>query len=83
MAMGGDLPAQGLAADPTGLLNKYALPKVAMVVIAAAAAVGTVLTTVVGAHLGYAHAAARYLLLMGAGGPGPGRPPPAGAARDS
>ncbi len=66
MARGGDLPAQRLAADPTGLLNKYALPKVAMVVIAGAAAVGTVLTTVVGAHLGYAHAAARYLLLMGA-----------------
>lgn len=39
--MGGDLPSQGLAAHPTGLLNKYALPKVAMVVIAAAAAVGT------------------------------------------
>ncbi len=54
-------------ADPTGLLNKYALPKVAMVVIAVAAAAGTVLSTVVGGSLGYGQAAARYLLLMGSG----------------
>lgn|GEM_PF-4695693 len=40
-------------ADPTGLPNKYALPKVAMVVIATAAVVGTVLSTVVGGDLGY------------------------------
>ncbi len=54
-------------ADPTGLLNKYALPKVAMVVIATAAAVGTVLSTVIGGGLGYQQAVARYVLLMGAG----------------
>lgn len=53
--------------DPMGLLNKYALPKVAMVVIATAAALGTTLTTVVGGRLGYPDAAARYLLLMGSG----------------
>ncbi len=35
-------------ADPMGLLNKYALPKVAMGVITTAAAVGTVLSTVIG-----------------------------------
>lgn len=54
-------------ADPTGLLNKYALPKVAMVVIATAAAVGTMLSTVVGGDLGYLQAGARYVLLMGTG----------------
>ncbi len=53
-------------ADPTGVLNRYALPKVAMVLIAAAAAVGTVLSTAIGANaMGYPAAAARYLLLMG------------------
>ncbi len=57
----------GTEPDPAGLLNKYALPKVAMVVIATAAAVGTVLSTVVGGRLGYGQAVARYLLLMGTG----------------
>ena len=54
-------------ADPTGLLNKYALPKVAMVVIAVAAAAGCLLSTKVGGDLGYLQAVARYLLLMGVG----------------
>ena len=53
-------------ADPTGVLNRYALPKVAMVLIATAAAVGTVLSTAIGPDaMGYAAAVARYLLLMG------------------
>jgi uncharacterized membrane protein len=60
------------AADPTGLLNKYALPKVAMVVIAAASAVGCVLTVAIGGGMGYAAAAASYVLLMAAGTAGGG-----------
>ena len=57
----------GRRPDPTGLLNKYALPKVAMVVIAVAAAAGSLLSTKVVGNLGYLQAAARYLLLMGVG----------------
>lgn len=59
-------------ADPTGLLNKYALPKVAMVVIATAAAVGCVLTVAIRGGMGYAPAAASYAMLMAAGTAGGG-----------
>lgn len=53
-------------ADPTGVLNRYALPKVAMVLIAAAAFVGTLLSTAVGHDaMGLGAAVARYVLLMG------------------
>jgi hypothetical protein len=55
------------AADATGLLNKYALPKVAMVVIAGAAGVGCALTVAVDAGMGYLAAAGAYLLLMAVG----------------
>ncbi|HVB10321.1 MAG TPA: hypothetical protein VNM16_08160 [Bacillota bacterium] len=55
------------AADATGLLNKYALPKVAMVVIAGAAGVGCALTVAVDAGMGYAAAAGAYLVLMAVG----------------
>jgi hypothetical protein len=54
-------------ADATGLLNKYALPKVAMAVIAGAAGVGCALTVAVDAGMGYAAAAAAYALLMALG----------------
>ena len=67
MAIGIRAHAEITDADPTGLLTKYALTKVAMVVIATAAAVGTVLSTVVGGNLGYLQAGATYLLLMGTG----------------
>jgi len=67
LAVGIRTPELVADADPSGLLNKYALPKVAMVVIATAAAAGTMLSTVVGGNLGYLQAAARYLLLMGTG----------------
>ena len=67
MAIGIRAQSGAADADPTGLLNKYALPKVAMVIIAMAAAVGTLLSTVVGGDLGYLQASARYVLLMGTG----------------
>jgi uncharacterized membrane protein len=51
-------------ADPHGLLNRYLLPKVAMVVIAVAAGVGTVLTSVVGGSMGWIGAAFGYVFLM-------------------
>lgn len=67
MAIGIRAHAEITDADPTGLLTKYALTKVAMVVIATAAAAGTILSTVVGGNRGYLQAGARYLLLMGTG----------------
>ncbi len=54
-------------ADPRGLLNRYMLPKVAMVVISIAAAVGTVLTTVVASSMGWVGAGGSYAYLMGVG----------------
>ena len=50
--------------DPRGLLNRYMLPKAAMVVISIAAAVGTVLTAVVASDMGWLGAGGSYLYLM-------------------